>query len=1310
MKKNSIPKLELVFLLLLTGMCPQAHATDDGRNASPQKTYAVDLTLGSATVLTFTEAVTSQTGVLFSYESALSQMPLGDVSVHETAAPLEHILEKVFKGRGFRYKVVDRIVVLTYDTDSARSQLVLVTGRVKDGSGMPLVGASVVVKDTMRGVSAGAEGNYRIFADPEATLVFSYIGYADREERIGTRSAIDVVLEEYEAVLEDVVVVGYGTQSRRTVTAAISKFDGHLLEGIPVNSVGDALKGRIPGVRVATTDATPGADPKFLIRGGSSINQSNDPIVLVDGVVREMAGLNPNDIESVSFLKDAAAAGIYGSRASNGVILITTKKGSKHLGPRIVFEGQWAWASPATKFDLMNARDYILTVRPALMEGYCGGMDPASVLGGEQSAGTGNTAKSLWTTRYLRPDEQVPAGYQWVEDPVNPGRIIVFEDNDQQSQWFGDACWQNYYVGIDGGGDNIQYAASAGYTDDSGIGITTGYSRFTFHGNTTFQVTRRLRASTTFDYSQIEQQTFESAPLSLRNSVIRGLSVPNTHRDWYGEEAGEELAGTPALGTNNTTIPAAYYAYYYHNAGSTIKRSTATINLDWEVFDGLRLVGQFTNYNRHTRSYFYVEDNPTTGSNIRPMKEGFSETNRMDFQAYADYKGTFGNGHRLGAVAGYEYMLDKLNSFDVRVQGAVSDKLPVLDAGTSNIANYPKSTRTRECLISYFGRVNYDYGGRYLLAATMRIDGSSKFAAGHRWGYFPAASAGWVVSKEGFWPENSAVSMLKARVSYGLTGNNGIGLYDTYGSYNSLYTYNGNATTTTNTMPNNGLIWEKTLQFNAGIDLGLLDNRITLALDYYNKETRDLLFDVSLPNTTGYNSVSTNLGRVRFYGTELSLSSVNIDRKGFSWRTDFTYSYNMNRVLELPDNGNPRNRINGISVGDGSQFGGIAEGERMGRIFGYVAERIIETQEEADAARYDTQSRGYRRSDRRQIAGRKDIGDYEWKDRPGSTRMDGRQIINAEDQFLLGYALPHSTGGIGNTFRYRNWTLNVYMDYALGHSVRNDMQMRYFQSTMGNCNYNRTQWQRGVLPRHRHGGMDRLPELYVPGLHPAGRCERQCRRAAGQPHLPGAEHPRGLRPAADLQGRHLGRSPRPGHGGHLREERRVLDLEGHAGQDRSFDQELRFARHPRLHVGRGHGRHPQSRRESQSGILHLHGRQLVLGLLGEGGPLVHRRHQARILKPDNNHEKKHFIYSVRPLLAIGRSLADGLQGRRRGNIGGQQVQDPEERETARIRGHVAYDLLGFHPRRDVVHRTARRRGDESRQRSALQDHGRNRLP
>lgn len=1054
MKKNSSFRLELVFLLLSTGMCLQAHAADDGRSAPPQTTYDVDITLRAATLLTFTEAFTRQTGVLFSYESALSSAVLGDVSIREEKAPLERILDDVFKNRGYRYKIVDRIVVLTYDPAGTAATKVVVRGTVTDPSGAPMVGATVVVKDTMRGTTVGADGNYLLQAAPDAVLLYSYIGYAEREEPVGNRTVIDVVMEEYETMLEDIIVIGYGTQVRKTVTSAISKFDGRALEGVPVNSVGDGLKGRIPGMQVATTNATPGADPKFLIRGGSSINQGNDPIVLVDGIVREMAGLNPNDIESISILKDAASAGIYGSRASNGVILITTKKGSRYSGPQIVFEGQWAWASPATKFDLMSAGDYIRTVRPAIAEGYCGGADPVTVLGGEQSAGTGNTARSLWTTRYLRPGEAIPRGYSRIEDPVNPGKTIIFQDNDQQKQWFDDAFWQNYYVGISGGGGNIRYAASVGYTDDGGIGITTGYSRFTFHGNTTFQMTRRLKASTTFDYSQIEQQTFESTPLNLRNSVIRGLSVPATHRDWYGEEAGADLAGTPALGTNNTTIPAAYFKYYYDNAGSTIKRSTANINLDWEPVDGLRLVGQFMNHNRHTRSFFYVLDNPTTGSSIRPMKEGFSETNRMVFQAYANYTESFGGMHHLDIVAGYEYMLDKVNSFDVRVQGAVSDKLPVLDAGTSNIANYPRSTRTKECLISYFGRVNYDYRERYLFSATMRIDGSSKFAAGHRWGYFPAASAGWIVSKEAFWPANKAVSMLKARISYGLTGNNGIGLYDTYGSYNSVYKYNGNATTTTYTMPNNELIWEKTVQFNAGLDIGLLGNRLNVTLDYYDKQTKDLLFDISLPNTTGYNSVSTNLGRVRFYGTEVSVSSVNIDRADFTWHTDFTYSYNMNRVLELPDNGNPGNRINGTTVGDGSQFGGIAEGERMGRIYGYVVDHIIETQADADAARYDSQSRGYRRSDRRQVAGRKDIGDYEWRNRPGSTLMDGREIINAEDQFLLGYALPHSTGGIGNTFRYKNWKLNIYMDYALGHSVRNDMQMRYFQSTMGNCNYN----------------------------------------------------------------------------------------------------------------------------------------------------------------------------------------------------------------------------------------------------------------
>lgn len=521
----------------------------------------------------------------------------------------------------------------------------------------------------------------------------------------------------------------------------------------------------------------------------------------------------------------------------------------------------------------MNGRDYLLTLRPAIAEGYCGGADPLSILDGAESAGAGNSAASRWTTRYLNPGESLPKGYKWIEDPVNPGKIIVFQDNDQQSQWFDDAFWQNYYIGVNGGGENIRYAASAGYTDDGGIGMATGFSRFTFHGNTSFKVTRRLTATTTFDYSQIERQMLDGGALNKRNSVIRGLSVPATHRDWYDAEAGEDLAGTPAMGPNNTTLPAAYYNYYYSDTGETTKRSSVNINLEWAIVDGLRAVAQFSNHNRHSRSHFFVKNNPTTGTNIRPTKEAFTETNRMDFQTYLNWKKTFAEDHNIDVVAGYDYMKDKNNSIDARVQGAASDKIPTLNVGTSNITNYPTSTRTDEVLISYFGRVNYNFREKYLLSFTMRADGSSKFAAGNRWGYFPAASAGWIVDEEAFWPRNKVVSSLKLRASYGLTGNNGIGLYDTYGSYNSAYQYNGMSTTTTGEMPNSNLTWESTTQVNAGLDMGLADDRVRVSFDYYDKVTRNLLFDVTLPNTTGYGSVVSNVGKVRFYGVDLAISS-----------------------------------------------------------------------------------------------------------------------------------------------------------------------------------------------------------------------------------------------------------------------------------------------------------------------------------------------------------------------------------------------------------------------------------------------------
>jgi TonB-linked SusC/RagA family outer membrane protein len=1050
------PRIYAALLVIVTLLSPAlcAHARESGQTRDTlQTTYKINLNILNATVRDITNEISRQTGITFSYESSLDRLPVGDVSVKKESIDLDELLGEVFGKSGISYKAIGRAVVLAQGHDSGRSRgKHTVKGYVTDSDGMPVSGAIVTLKGTTKGVLTGEDGSYSIEAWENSVLRFTSMRYEDHQEDVGARRVVNVEMSALDNMIEPIVILGYGTYSQRKVSSAIATLEGDEIRGAPVNSVGEALKGRIPGLLVATTNWQPGSNPKFLIRGGSSVNLSQDPVILVDGVEREINGLNPNDIESIEVLKDAASSAIYGARASNGVILISTRRGSLTNAPQIMFESQWAFSSPATKFDLMDGGRYLSVMRPAILEAYCGGADPYVILNGAESAGTGNAATSRWTPRYLGQGEQVPAGYKWMYDPIAADKVIIYQDNYQQGQWFGNAFWQNYYMGINGGSRKFRYAASVGYTDDGGIGIATGYSRMTFHGNTSFRITRKLEATTIVDYSRIGMQSFSGTNLNLRNSVIRGLSTPPTHRDWYDAEAGEELVGTPALGINNTTIPAAYYKYYYDNSGDTEKRTGINVNLVWDVLPGLKAVALYGMNNRHKRSWYYIKDNATTSPYVRPAKEGYSETTRNNVQFYVNYTKQLGGGHNLDATAGHDRLYTDYNSLDAKVDGADSDKIPTLNAGTNSQSGYPRNTRTREVLLSYFGRLNYDYRGKYIASFTMRADGSSKFAKGNYWGYFPAASLAWMVSEEGFW-KSRAVESLKLRLSYGLTGNNGIGLYDAYGSYTSLYVYNDHATTILEEMPNSNLTWETTSQLNLGVDVSMPAKRIDVTLDLYNKVTRNLLFSIQLPNTSGINDVLENVGSVRFYGLDFGLSTVNIRDRNFSWTTAITYNYNMNSVLKLAANGNDRNRIGGITYGDGMQFGGLAEGERMGRIYGYKVDHIIENEVQAEAAMYDMLSRGYRRSDRSQVPGRKDVGDYEWVNRLGSTTADGTDIINEEDQFLLGYAVPHSTGGIRNTFNYKNWSLDIQLDYALGHSITNSIYSRFFTATMGNGNH-----------------------------------------------------------------------------------------------------------------------------------------------------------------------------------------------------------------------------------------------------------------
>ncbi len=911
-----------------------------------------------------------------------------------------------------------------------------VTGKVKDVSGEPLPGLSVHLKsDPKKIVQTDDNGIFTLpLTRDNDVLVISGIGFKEQEVPVSINSGfLDIFMESSSSKLDDVVVIGYGSMSRRKLTSAVSKVDGKQLESLPINSLGDGLKGKVAGMNVYTGDHQPGENPTFRIRGGSSLTQTNNPIILVDGVVRDLSGINPNDIESVEVLKDAASAAIYGARASNGIVLITTKK-AKSGKPSILFESSVAHQSPAQLFDLMNAEDYLYYMRSAVAEGRY----PQRNFQNGFSTSSANTDASMWSTRHLQPGETVPTGWKSMPDPLDPSRTLIFEDNDFQKRFFDNSTWTNYYIGVNGGNEMVRYNASAGYTNDGGIGIGTSYERFTMRGNMDIKISERLSFSSGYDYAHTE---LEDYPGNKRNSVQRGLSTPPTHRLY------NVATGLPERGYNGSTPTPDWYEYYYDRSQTT-KRNTIQGKLVYNPVDGLTITGLLTNFNRHTRGYNFQKANEYNG--LRETNESFSETNRLNLQTFANYRKKI-NIHEFDVALGTDYMKDNLNNFSASVTGASSDKVPTLTAGS--VPGMPSGARTQEVLIGYFGRVNYSMKDRYLLSFTMRADGSSKFSGDNRWGYFPAGSAGWIVSEENFWNFGNWFNDFKIKTSYGLTGNNSIGLFDAYGAYSTNGIYNGEATIVTSTMPNADLRWESTTQLDIGIEAGFLNNRIQISADYFNKITNDLLYNMPLPNTTGYSSIMTNFGKVKFYGAEIHLSTTNISTPDFSWTTDFTYSYVMNRVLELPDNGRDKNRIGGITLADGSAFGGYAEGERLYRIYGYVVDRILQTPAEAAGAMYDAMSNGFSNSDGLSIPGRKNPGDYEWLNRPGSSLRNGQDQITDEDQFLLGYTIPHTTGGFMNTFRYKRLSLNIAMDYAIGHTVMNYLQERYF---MGTFNYNYT--------------------------------------------------------------------------------------------------------------------------------------------------------------------------------------------------------------------------------------------------------------
>jgi len=909
------------------------------------------------------------------------------------------------------------LILLNYSVVKAEStkgegtvQQAKVSGTVSDSEGIPLPGVTVLEKGTTNGTVTNTDGKYILpISQKESTIIFSFVGMKTKEVKYTGQSNINVTMEGDAIGLDEVVAIGYGKQSRRLVTTSISKVNGETLAEQPVTSVGAAIQGKISGVNIYSSNYAPGDSPNIRIRGGSSISMTNSPLVIIDGMPRSMEDINYNDVESIEILKDAAATAVYGARASNGVVLISTKTGKVRQKPVITFETSFTTSSARNQLNQVSAAEYINLVRPALV-----GTDYEYTLTAENfPQSSGNSSTSCFTTRYLEDGETIPDGWSSTPDPLDPSKTLIFQENDPWETLTKTGMLQNYYLSASGGSENIRYAGSIGYTKDEGVIIESGWERFSGKMNVEFDLSDKLSLNTGFGFTKSHT---EDEP-NWRDAIQRQLIMAPMFRYYYDD-------GTPSPGFNSTATPPNYWRET-RDYDEYLTQTDINGSLIWKPLKGLSLRANASYYRRDFENEYFEKAHYWSSSRRAYANQDL--TQKRQLEAIASYETKINNAHNLSFMAGFSDLFVETRDIYLYAYGGSTDIIPTLNAAPNKLD--ASTAKTEEALIGMFGRLNYSYLNRYLLQASIRRDGSSRFGTNNKWGIFPGVSLGWIVSEESFLAGITPISNLKLRGSYGLTGNNNIGLYTSQGSYSVSDKYAGNAAIIASTMPNQNLGWEKTKQFDIGFDLGLYNQRFSLVFDYYNKVTEDLLFSKPLPNTTGFSSITTNIGSVKFYGFEFDINASIIKKKDFAWDATFVYSYNKNRVLSLPDNGVEKNRIDGIVDPNGEDVGGYAEGESLYSITGYKVDYIIDNQEQADNALYDENARGYNPTDGTTVKGRKFPGDYEWVDK------NGDEEINTYDQVVLGYSMPHSTGGLQNNFAYKNFTLSINMDYAIGHSA-----------------------------------------------------------------------------------------------------------------------------------------------------------------------------------------------------------------------------------------------------------------------------------
>ncbi|GAB3254235.1 TonB-dependent receptor [Larkinella harenae] len=891
----------------------------------------------------------------------------------------------------------------------------------------PLPFVTVVVKGTQNGITTDGNGKFTINAPSGSTLVFSYIGYKTQEFSVGNQTEVNVALEADQKTLNEVVVVGYGSQSRETVTTSISKLDNKVLENIPYTNAASALQGTLPGVRVQTTTGQPGAAPRVIIRGGTSINNPNgsSPLYIIDGVIRnDMNDINPDDIETLQVLKDASSTSIYGARGANGVVIITTKKG-KAGKMQISFRHNTTFSQLAKRYNMMSGRDYVYYGRLGVLNSAIKIPERMNLLTVANSFGTGNdlTNRTYSTVQYLTPQNQhkLNEGWESIADPADPTKTLIFKSTDWQDLLFRTGVSQNYYVSAMGGTEKGSYNLGVGYLKSQGITINTDFKRFTFDFSGDMKIRENLKVNAFTNFANSGSQSVYND-----NQIFqRAVALPPVAKLYFED-------GTMSPGFNRSIGNPLYHLDRY-KAENNLYRLTLGGGLTWNILPGLTFEPSASLYVVEGDSSSFQQsylNGPLSFIDSRIATGKRSTHWQQQVDAILSYTKSVGQ-HGMDFMLGTSYFDRRFSVLSATGQGASTDIIPTLNASATPTA--VSSSVTQQRIISLFGRANYNYAQKYLLSLTARYDGASNLGANSKWGLFPGASVGWNIHNEDFWKDfglSRIVNNLKLRSSYGVNGNLGqLGDFQAQGTYGVGTRYDGAAGIQNTVIPNSNLKWEQTQTYDLGMDIGLFNGRLNVLVDYFNKRTDNLLTNLELPLETGFRSVLTNYGSLQNRGFELEVSGTILSSpSGFNWNASFNIATNHHKILKLPDNGNERNRVGGVQVYDPETGkiewrGGLQEGGRIGDYYAYQQIGIFATDEEAAAAPRDIIV---------PLASKTKFGgDVNWLD------VDGNGEINSYDRVYLGNPFPTVTGGATTSLSYKNIDLTVRADYTLGHTIYN---------------------------------------------------------------------------------------------------------------------------------------------------------------------------------------------------------------------------------------------------------------------------------